>query len=111
MDVSFWLVGSVTVDGVSYVSGTEAARYSAASGLVQASFGVCACARAFLCVYRIGGFGEGAELYMIRSPSIGVEFDRPKALLTCIDRVAPLISRRDRARRQLKLIVRSHSLI
>lgn len=40
MDVSFWLVGSVTADGISYVSGTEAARYYAATGLVQASLGV-----------------------------------------------------------------------
>ncbi|CAM9836026.1 unnamed protein product, partial [Scytosiphon promiscuus] len=35
MDVSFWLVESITADGVSYVSGVEAARYHAASGMVQ----------------------------------------------------------------------------
>ena len=34
-DVSFWLMEAVTFDGVSYLSGTEAARYACATGKVE----------------------------------------------------------------------------
>ena len=34
-DVSFWLMAATTFDGVSYLSGTEAARYACATGKVE----------------------------------------------------------------------------
>lgn len=45
MDVSFWLVESLTVGGSSYTSGLEAARYHSAPGTLQVRrrwFRVCA---------------------------------------------------------------------
>lgn len=34
-DVSFWLMEAATFDGVSYLTGTEAARYACATGKVE----------------------------------------------------------------------------
>lgn len=48
MDVSFWLVESLTVGGSSYTSGLEAARYHSASGTLQVQYGTN--------IWQIGGF-------------------------------------------------------
>lgn len=37
LDVSFWFMEGVILDGVSYLSGTEAARYVQATGEVAVS--------------------------------------------------------------------------
>lgn len=34
-DVSFWLMEAATVDGVSYLSGTQAARFACSTGKVE----------------------------------------------------------------------------
>lgn len=54
MNVSFWVVESLSVGGRSYTSGAEAARYNSASGKLQVRAGfVClARARAPPCVSR-----------------------------------------------------------